>query len=98
MVCENKLDDLAVGSVNYSEHGIGKGAIHILLMESDGTVKSANRIDEDELSGGPLPYSALGDGAAWLGDLDGPGGKPGALAVGAGASINGGAVLILYLN
>ncbi len=96
------VGDLAVGAYLDDDGGDGRGAVWILLLNTDGTVKSQQAIS-DTLGGftGILDDDGLfGSSLASLGDLDGDG--VGDLAVGACADDDGGnsrgAVWILFLN
>lgn len=92
--------DLAVGAIG-DDAGTGissseRGAVYILFLNSDGTVRSSRRISSG-INGGP----ALADGDFFgssltsLGDLDGDG----VVDLGTGASGDGsGAVHVLFLN
>ena len=100
------LGDLAGGAPGDSSAGRGRGAVHILLLASDGTARAEVRIDAAD----PLLADALDDmdgfGSALVspGDLDGDGVPD--LAVGApfdddggeGPLVNTGAVWILFLE
>jgi hypothetical protein len=96
--------DLAVGARDDDDGGTDRGAVWILFLNSDGTVKAYQKISDTE--GGFI--GALDDGdqfgvaVAALGDLDGMGSSVLALAVGARRDDDGGfdrgAVWILFLN
>ncbi|MCP3972910.1 MAG: hypothetical protein GY720_00285 [bacterium] len=90
------VTDLAVG--NQRENG-GRGAVWILFMNSDGTVKAHQKIGQG-LGGfsGSLQGSAnFGFATTNMGDLDGNGVID--LAVGAPTEVNGtGEVWILFMN
>ena len=94
--------DLAVGAKRDDDGGADRGAVWLLLLNADGTVKSHQKIS-DSAGGftGTLDNSDyFGSSVAWLGDLDGDG--TGDLAVGADADDDGGgsrgAVWVLFLN
>jgi GEVED domain/FG-GAP repeat/FG-GAP-like repeat/Bacterial Ig domain len=102
----DSVPDLAVGASG-DDGGIAfanRGAVYVLLMHADGTVKSSQKIDSDH-GGGPFLYSQddFGRSVASLGDLDGDGIAD--LAVGAdgyggfGLSYRSrGAVYVLFLK
>jgi hypothetical protein len=94
--------DLAVGAYADDDGGDYRGAVWVLFLNSDGTVKSHQKISDTEGGfTGTLDYGdGFGTSIAPLGDLDGDGVTD--LAVGAyfdddGGS-NHGAVWILFLN
>jgi hypothetical protein len=93
--------DIAVGAPGDDDGGTDRGAIWILFLNTDGTVKSFQKIsDTSGVFGGALTNDgSFGNGAASAGDLNGDGTPD--LAVGApndddGGS-NRGAVWILFL-
>ena len=93
--------DLAVGAYGDDTNGTSRGAVHILFMNTDGTVKSSTKI-ADNTNGGPTlaNFDSFGWSVTSLGDLNGDGVTD--LAVGArGDDTNGsnrGAVHILFLE
>jgi hypothetical protein len=96
------VSDLVVGEwFGADDGGVNRGAVWILHLDTDGTVKSHQKISSTQ--GGFLgklhDSDSFGVDVAWLGDLSGDGG--GALAVGALADDDGGldrgAVWILFL-
>ncbi len=95
------ITDLAVGATGDSTGGLGRGAVHVLLMNPSGTVQSSVRIASGA-NGGPAlaDNDNLGNSIANLGDLDGDGVVD--IVVGAGADDTGGAnrgaVHVLFLN
>ncbi len=95
------VEDIAVGARGDSTGGYTRGAVNVLLLNSDGTVKSSTRIASDTNGGPPLRNGDLfGSSLANLGDLDGDGVVD--IAVGAYRdSTNGsyqGAVHVLFMN
>ena len=102
------VGDLAVGAPGDDDggggggDGVGRGAVWILFLNTDGTVKSHQKISDTEggFNGTLDDIDSLGRSAAWLGDLDGD--RVGDLAVGAPGDDDGGhdhgAVWVLFLN
>ena len=82
--------DLAVGAPGDDDGGTDCGAIWILLLESDGTVKSHRKISDlsGSFSGEIDPFDRFGISLALLGDLAGDGTTE--LAVGAQSDDDGG--------
>lgn len=95
------VTDLAVGAERDSVAGANRGAVYLMLMNSDGTVQNSVKIG-DGAGGGPTLANGdfFGHSVASLGDLDGDG--VGDVAVGAyGDNTNGtnrGAVYVFLLN
>ena len=92
------VNDLAVGANGDGEGGSSRGAVHVLLLNSDGSVKQTVEINSSTPNGPVLSnYDGFGSSVASLGDLDGDGVND--LAVGASYADNGaGVVHILLLN
>ena len=95
------VSDLAVGAYEDDTGGSGRGALHVLLMNPNGTVKGLQKIAH-QTGGGPslADGDSFGISATSLGDLDGDGVTD--LAVGASADDTGGssrgAVHVLLMN
>ncbi|MDG1897532.1 MAG: integrin alpha [Fuerstiella sp.] len=89
--------DLAVGRRDDDTGGSNYGAVHLLLLNTNGTVKRSTKIAH-ELNGGPslTKFDGFGSSVVGVGDLDGDGATD--LAVEANADNGGGAVHILLLN
>ncbi|MCH7904770.1 MAG: FG-GAP repeat protein [Armatimonadetes bacterium] len=97
----DRVGDLAVGANYDDDGGEDRGAVWILFLNTDGTVKSHQKISSTAGGGPPLDNGdRFGRSVASLGDLDGDG--VGDLAVGAigddDGGANRGAVWILFLN
>ncbi len=95
------VNDLAVGSYYDDTGGNARGAVHILFLNANGTVKRSQRIASGA-GGGPnlANDDRFGVSLASLGDLDGDGLND--LAVGANfddtGGVNRGAVYTLFLK
>ncbi len=89
--------DIAVGSPWDSTTGQFRGAVRVLFMNQDGSVKSSSKIAHS-LGGGPaLPNdSNFGLSVTSIGDLDGNGVSE--LAVGAPGTWEYGKVFVLFMN
>jgi hypothetical protein len=96
------ISELAVGAYNDDDGGLNRGAVWILFMNRDGTVKTEQKISETEggFVGALDDYDFFGVSVAGVGDLD-QDGRPD-LAVGAvwddDGGPNRGAVWVLFMN
>ncbi len=98
----DEVPDLAVSAVFDDDGGDRHGAVWILFMNTDGTVKAHQKISDTEgdFAGALDDIDGFGKSLVGLGDLDGDGIVD--LAVGASydddGGVNRGAVWILFLN
>ena len=89
--------ELAVGADGDDAGGPARGALHILFLNSNGSVKSTVEINSDTNGLTLSDGDEFGSSVANLGDLDGDGIIE--LAVGAtGGDLNRGTLYILFLN
>ncbi|MBL8745195.1 MAG: FG-GAP repeat protein [Phycisphaerae bacterium] len=94
--------ELAVGVILYDDGGLDRGAVWVLFLNADGTVRAEQKISStDGGFGGPLANGdQFGTSVAALGDVDGDGVRD--LAVGAAFDDAGGtdrgAVWLLFMN
>ncbi len=99
---DDGVEDLAVGAYFDDDGGPDRGAVWILFMNADGTVKDEQKISETTGGFGSIldNIGLFGSALAPLGDLDGDGVED--LAVGNAWDYDGGnrigAVWILFLN
>ncbi len=94
---------LAVGAGNDDAGGLYSGAVHLLYLNTDGSVQQTITINSNTTNGPILAnIDFFGYSMAYLGDFDGDGPSVGVLAVGAiyvdAGGTNRGAVYLLYLN
>ncbi len=90
--------DLVVGSEFDDSAGNGKGAIWILFLNSDATVKSYQKIYSNNAGFTGAPVTMFGAGVSSLGDVDGDNVNDIAVAsLGAGSG-GGNAIWILFMN
>ena len=95
------VDDLAVGAYTDDEGGSNRGAVHIIFMNTDGSVDSTVEINDSTTNGPTLAYADFfGYSVANIGDLDGD--EVDDLAVGArgddGGGSTRGAVHIMFVE
>ncbi len=96
------VGDLAVGAPLDDDGGFFRGAVWVLFLDKDGTVKSHQKISDTEggFTGTLDDGDVFGSSVGSLGDLDGDG--VGDLAVGAAQDDDGGgnrgAVWVLFLD
>ncbi|MDX2436717.1 MAG: right-handed parallel beta-helix repeat-containing protein [Acidobacteriota bacterium] len=96
------ISDIAVGAWGDDDGGFNRGAVWVLFLNADGTVKAKQKISD--LAGGLTAVlddtDSFGSSVAGIGDLDGDG--IGDMAVGAWGDDDGGdssgAVHVLFLN
>ncbi|MCO6045924.1 FG-GAP-like repeat-containing protein [Aeoliella sp. ICT_H6.2] len=95
------IDDLAVGSLTDSTGGSDRGAVHLLMLNSDGSVKNFQKIASN-VGGGPALANGdyFGRSMVAVGDLNGD--QTTELVVGAvlddTGGTNRGALYVLYLE
>ena len=96
------ISDIAVGAPYDDDGGPSHGAVYILFLNSDGTVKDSQKISSTEGNFKEIldPYDAFGRAISNIGDFDGDGISD--IVVGAyhddDGGYNTGAVYILFLN
>ncbi len=93
--------DIAVGAFYDDAGGSGRGAIHVMLMNSNGSVSSTIKINSNTANGPALnDYDNFGSSIANIGDLNGVGISDiavGAIGDDAGDS-NSGAIHVMFMN
>ncbi|MEM9041320.1 MAG: FG-GAP-like repeat-containing protein, partial [Actinomycetota bacterium] len=95
------ITDLAVGAVGDDDGGSARGAVYVLFLNADGTVRAEQKISQSA-GGGPAldDLDEFGHGLAGIGDVDGDGVPD--LAVGTWSDDDGGgargAVYVVFLN
>ncbi len=99
---DDGIQDIAVGARFDDDGGVGKGALWILFLNKDGTVKNHQKISDTQggFTDALANYDCLGISVANIGDLDDDGIQDIAVA-GHGDDDGGsdiGAVWILFLN
>ena len=95
------VPDLAAGANGDDNGGTGRGAVHVMFMNRDGTVRGTVEINDGTTNGPELSNNdGFGASIAAIGDLDGDGVPD--LAAGANGDDNGGsnrgAVHVMYLD
>jgi len=95
------VDDLAVGAFRDDDGGLDRGAVWVLFLNENGTVKCSNKISDLTVNLGLTDSQFFGKSVTALGDLDGDGCED--IAVGApgddqSPSSIPGTVFILFLN
>ena len=92
------VTDLAVGAYGDDTGGFTRGAVYVLFMNVNGTVKNGVKLDSDTKGGDTLANGdSFGSSVVSMGDMDGDGVTD--LAVGAkGDGLNRGAVYVLFLK
>ncbi len=96
------VEDIAVGAIGDDDGGSGRGALYILFLDTDGTVKSYQKISDTdgEFSASFTNGDRFGKTASGIGDLNNDGVED--IAVGAPRDDDGGtdrgAVYILFMD
>ncbi|MCP3933879.1 MAG: hypothetical protein GY708_00750, partial [Actinomycetia bacterium] len=96
------IADIAVGAIYDNDGGTARGAVYVLFLNADGTVKAEEKISSTTggLTGPLDDFDAFGFSVAGIGDVDGDGIAD--IAVGAiqddDGGANRGAVYVLFFN
>jgi len=91
------ITDIAAGAFRDDDGGTDRGAIWILFLNSDGTVKSEQKISDTEGGfNGVIDANDFGFSISEIGDIDGD--EVTDIVVGERTDDDGGAVWILFLN
>ena len=96
------IEDIAAGAIGDDDGGIDRGAVWILFMNTDGSVRLAQKISENNgnFNGGLTDGNRFGSSVSGIGDLD----DDGVLDIAAGADqdddggSNRGAVYIMFME
>ncbi len=97
---DDGVNDLVVGASFDDDGGTNRGAVYILFLNADGTVKTEQKIS-DTVGGFSAPLDdidSFGFGVAGLGDLDGDNVEDVAVGVPFAGFLNVGEIYILFLN
>jgi len=98
------VNDIAVGATGDDDEGANRGAIHIMLMNTDGSIDSTVKISDSTANGPVLEaQDKFGESVANIGDLNNDGVND--IVVGASEAdcvactgTNSGAVYIMFMN
>ena len=92
------LTDIAVGAIGDDTGGTDRGAVHVLSLNADGTVKSSQLIAHNTGGMGALDDSdGFGSAITTIGDLDGDGVQEVVVSA-TGDGADRGAVYVLFMN
>ena len=95
---QDGVTDIIVGAMRDVSAGAGSGAVYILFMNSDGTIKSSQKISKIDGGFTGNPRTLFGAGVAGLGDVDGDGVIDIAVASLGLSSLGGNAIWVLFMN
>ncbi len=90
--------DMVAGANRDDDGGGDTGAIWILFLNSDGTVKAEHKISANDIDGTPNPGGRFGISSDGIGDVDGDGNPDIAVGQGNGGPNGEGAVWILLMH